>query len=1218
MKHRWFSFFFYFFCAFVLPLAALAQNKSDRSFFKPFDEKNVQMRGLKLKEHQPARYDAWELDVQRLETYLLAAPHETVQQRRGMLLLDVPAAGGATETFSVWATDVMAPELQAKFPNIRTFSGQSMEHPGRNITMTLSVRGLHITITRPDMGIEYVETRWENQRSLYMYFDRQALSLKKLPDFTAPDLERVQLPLDNTKPAVENRGSAVPVVLRTLRYTVTPDRGFEQDHGNTKESVMAAIVEYTNRTNVAYERDCAMRLQLVANNDKLVINEFNPIASGDDNGTMAGKNRLFTNTNIGANNYDIGHVYARGGGGVSLGLGIACGSGKAGGCSAGSGGPDYGDSFVGVIGQETGHQLNGAHTWNFCGRGNSQRSGGSAWEPGSGSTIMSYAGLCGPDNVTGTFDLYYHAGSIEEIRGFVDAANCGAASTTTNNAPQASVSYTNGFYIPVNTPFVLVGTGTDPDGDALSYNWEQMDIGTETPVDTPLGNCAIYRTFPSVKDPVRYFPTYNIILTGLLNGDSEKTPTYTRDLSFRFTVRDNHPGAGGVQWADMVQFKTFEGAGPFKITTPNTITTTWLIGEYRQVKWDVKNTDKAPINCSKVNILLSVDGGKTFPFVLASETPNDGSQYVLVPDVNAAGFSATARIRVEAVGNVFLDISDRNFTIRKPQTPSYTLSLSNEDADICLPAVFTSNIAAAGTLGFSDAAALRLEGDLPPGATTSFNNTSLAPGGAAQLSIDLTKVNVATTVNLKLVATLPDNSTIERPITLRTLTNDFSNLKPKTPADGSTGLGLNQTLRWQTVPDAQQYEVQFANSPAFTNLTATTITKADSLRIPNLLEKGKAYFWRIRPINVCGTGAWTTPAFFSTFFENCSVFEANDLPITISANSTPTVETRININAGGTVEKIAVKQIKGNHTYFKDLSFTLTSPDNQQIKLITNKCGNNNIGFDFAITDLAANVFSCNPLPIAGRAYKPESPLSAFAGKSITGPWRLRVNDNTPGSGGSLAAFQLEMCNSVSLNPPVRIKNNVLTLASGTNKAINNDLLLLQDPNNTPAQLVFTLVTVPQNGHLEKNMGGPLKPGDQFTQADIDAGIIRYFDANLRRPEDKFLFIAGDNEGGFYGSEAFIIRPEDAISAPDLQDLSNTFRLSPNPTQGTVWVALDRPVDAECTVTLFSTAGQVLQNAILPSGSDRLSLSLQTLPAGIYWVRLENQYGAGVKKVVKE
>ena len=211
----------------------------------------------------------------------------------------------------------------------------------------------------------------------------------------------------------------------------------------------------------------------------------------------------------------------------------------------------------------------------------------------------------------------------------------------------------------------------------------------------------------------------------------------------------------------------------------------------------------------------------------------------------------------------------------------------------------------------------------------------------------------------------------------------------------------------------------------------------------------------------------------------------------------------------------------------------------------------------------------------------------------------------------------MEFCATVVLNPPFLVKNNPLDVDKGVNKTISADLLLVEDPNNTHAQLVYTLLTVPKNGHLEKNLGGALKPGDTFTQADIDAGALRYFDAGLEKGEDAFRFSVSDGEGGFFGTPRFVIRST-SVGVGDLANLTSDFQLFPNPASGLVWVAFDRPLGSDIRISLFNTAGQLMQNALLPAGADRRSMDLSHLPKGVYFVRVENSRGAGVRKLSVE
>ncbi|MCY7327828.1 MAG: T9SS type A sorting domain-containing protein, partial [Saprospiraceae bacterium] len=467
-------------------------------------------------------------------------------------------------------------------------------------------------------------------------------------------------------------------------------------------------------------------------------------------------------------------------------------------------------------------------------------------------------------------------------------------------------------------------------------------------------------------------------------------------------------------------------------------------------------------------------------------------------------------------------------------------------------------------------------------------------------------------INVRAVAAGSD--TILRPVTLQLTSNDFSALTLLSPADGTTGLAQTQTVRWNKVPDADSYEIQLSTSPSFADSTivySRANLTADSIKISTFLNKGTAYYWRIRPVNECSPHAWTEPAFFSTFVENCQVFSANDLPKNISANTTPTVESKITINAGSTFNSINVKQIKGNHQFFKELETHLISPTGTDVILFQEKCGNYSGSFNFGLNDASPSNLPCPP-PNNGNAYKPANALLPFAGQSSTGVWTLRIKDNTIGSGGQLSAFQMEFCASVALNPPYIVNNQVMSIDPGSNKIITTDLLLVEDANNSHAQLLFTLVTVPQHGELHNNVGSVLQPGAQFTQADLDAGYVRYF--SYGGTPDGFRFTVTDGEGGFLATPRFVIQP--VVGTEEPGGTGPAFTLLPNPATETVWVALDRPATANLHVRLFSINGQLLQNAQLPLGADRLALSVNALPKGIYLVRIENATGAGVHKLV--
>jgi hypothetical protein len=598
----------------------------------------------------PDRYRLLRLDEAGMRSRLATAPREGGAAAGTPASVPLPLPNGKTVDVIIEDSPIMEEGLAAKYPEIRTYSARAGGIHGR---LDITSQGFHGMLTTPD-GTVFIDPRSDGDSRYYVSYYKR--------DYKPADKERPALFCGHDLLDEANRDHGATAArtgdtLRTYRIAVAATGEYSAFHGGAA-AALSAITTTINRVNQIYERDLAVRMTLVANNNLIIYTNggTDPYTNGDGFAMLTENQTNITNV-IGAANYDVGHVVSTGGGGVA-GLGVVCNNAQKALGVTGSPQP-VGDPFdIDYVAHEIGHQFNAPHTFNgttgSCGGGN--RNAATAWEPGSGATIMAYAGICGAENLQPNSDAMFHAGSIDNIVTFVSTgggAACAASSASGNTAPTASVSSIGSPAIPSRTPFELTGTATDP-GDTLTYSWEQMNVGAAssspgTMVDD--GTRAIFRTFLPTSSPTRTFPKLSDLLANTTT-IGESLPTTNRALNFRFTARD---GRGGVDAADL-SLTVVASAGPFAVTAPNggeNITTGTTV-----VAWNVAGTTAAPILCANVDILLSTDGGTTFPITLLPSTPNDGTQAVTFP----AGTVTTARIKVKCSNNVFFDISNANFS----------------------------------------------------------------------------------------------------------------------------------------------------------------------------------------------------------------------------------------------------------------------------------------------------------------------------------------------------------------------------------------------------------------------------------------------------------------------------------------------------------------------------------------------------------------------------
>ncbi len=606
-----------------------------------------------------SKYKTMKVDLSMAKNYLQSIPKEfTAASIQNIHLLQLPMPDGTWADFDMEESPMMEAGLAAQFPTFKTYTGKGITDPSAYLKLSITDKGLHAMILSAK-GTIYIDPYNNQTTNLVMVYDKKDFDRNgKVMNCLVGDASTNSLELEGV---FKNENTPTPEMMfgdcqrRDFRLAMAATGEYTTFHGGTVPLALAAIVVSVNRINGVYEKEFGVHLNLVANNSLIIYtNGATDPYTNNSGSTMLNENQSNLTTVIGSANYDVGHVFSTGGGGIAQ-LNSPCSAtGKARGVT-GSGAP-VGDPFdIDYVAHEMGHQFGGNHTQNNnCNRA-------LAVETGSGVTIMGYAGICAPDVAAHSIDNF-HSSNLIEITNFLASANAGCRTLVSvpNNSPAISSSSGNNT-IPKSTPFALTCTASDADGDVMTYNWEQFDnqVSTQPPLATSTGG-PNFRCFSSTLSPTWYFPTISSISTN--TSDSwQVLPSVARTMNFRLTVRDNHSGNGCT--ASATSTITVDGtAGPFVVSSPSNTGISYPALSTQTITWSVAGTNVAPVNCSNVDILLSTDGGLTYPTTLLSNTPNDGSESVTIPNSQ----STTARVMVKANGNVFFDISNNNFTITAP------------------------------------------------------------------------------------------------------------------------------------------------------------------------------------------------------------------------------------------------------------------------------------------------------------------------------------------------------------------------------------------------------------------------------------------------------------------------------------------------------------------------------------------------------------------------
>jgi subtilisin-like proprotein convertase family protein len=1185
-------------------------------------DNEVKLRSGLEREIIPTAYHTFKLDRKVLNSILEKAPMETDKNRSNKEVeVTIPMPDGSISSFYIYEAPVMAPGISKRYPGIKSYKGYNAAVPDEIIRFDMGSFGFHGAI-RTKGGQIYIDPYARGDKEHYITYWVRDHIIDWDPSVPTCGVKEEGSTLNKPSAFGAKRKSlSIDAPLKTYRYAVTGTYRWSISGGRgTLERALADMNTSANRLNLIFENEAAIRLILVEDSDKLIfLDEQNqPFQYPNNAYGVLGQNTSVINNIIGSNSYDIGHCFGtcsedpnealdfpRVGGVASL--SSACGGNKGAGTTCANG--SVTGFTVRTVSHEIGHQFSATHVMNQC-RGTENLSPGSGWEPGSGSTIMSYAGGCQSNNVQSFSDDYFHQGSLEQMYNFVEQGNlggqCAELVETGNHYPEVNIPIENDLFIPISTPFELVGEATDEDGDVMTYNWDQKNIGPISPLGSPTGNAPSFRSWYPDDNPNRVLPRLNDLVGGISN-QVEVLPAISRDFNFFFTARDNSPLGGVASWAEL-RFKSTDQAGPFLVTYPNFFAE-FSIGDQLEITWDVANTDQPPVNTKFVDIDLSLDGGFTYPVSLLKNTPNDGFASVIVPN-NATN---RARIRVSAVDNIYFDISNRNFEIEEIDQQTFVLQAASLFAEVCAPDIAEFDLSTLAFNGYNEEVTYDIISGLPENASFSFSESTTAAGDSTILSIDLADVVETGSYEVEVQVTGADGQSLSRLLYLNVTATDFSELALFEPINGFSGATQAPEFTWAEDSDADSYRLEISDNPSFApEHIAFSIETDDTNQVSlTILDPATVYYWRVKALNKCNqsTDEGFSEIFaFSTFAVACKEYEASNMPIPIASSGGGNYEAEIEVSDIGKLADINVLQIQGDHTRGGDLSGYLISPEGKEVLLWSTRCASQQ-NFDLGFDDESPNGLSC-PINI-GRIFRPQGSLADFAGDEINGTWKLQLRDTRSGNGGTYQNASFEICGNLQVDPPFLVTNKVLNVYNGERITVRNDVLKAEDNNNVSSEIIFTIVRLPSHGELQVN-NMIAEVGMTFTQEDLDAERILYTnDINSDATQDDFTFTVKDPDGGWVPISSFLFDVKTVTSSSELTE--DFVQVYPNPSSDIINVAIPSDLSDNASISVLDLNGRIVQRAFIRTANTRVNVA--GLKQGIYILYIENGGSRFSKKV---
>ena len=838
---------------------SFSQSKNWKSV--DIEKSNFSEDSLKFRKSIPTNFKVYELNLKKFKKEIsLAKTNE-------LTIIELPTANGI-QKFSVSEASSLAKGLALKHPLIKSYLAKGIDDLSATARFSFGTDGFHGVIFYTNQTSFYIDPYTKNY-STYISYSRSSLPQKD-NDFKCEVDEQVK---EITKTSLIYR-TADDGLLRTYRLALVCSGEYAQFHLNNqgisstasdvekKEAVLSAMNTSMTRINGVYERDLGVRMEIVEDNEQVIFLDAATDGISDGSaGTMISQVQNICDTTIGDSNYDIGHIFSIGGSGLAS-LGVVCNSGSKARGVTGISSP-LGDPYdIDYVSHEMGHQFGAYHTQNnSCNRNPS-----TAVEPGSASTIMGYAGIC-PPNVQSNSDDHFHSVSIAEMWNRIETtASCASTTSTGNSAPV--ITEGSDYSIPKSTPFVLRGIASDIDSeDVLSYNWEQIDneIATMPPSSTSTVGPA-FRSNSSISSPNRYMPALPTVIGGNISSTWEVVPSVAREMNFSLMVRDNAAGGGNTA-RDDIKVTTLD-ITPFTVDGPST-NEEWFVGSNQTITWVVGASNQAPVNSQNVTILLSTDGGVSFPIVLLESTTNNGSATVVVPN----NVTSTARIMVAATDNIFYNVNSSDFTINFSD-PTFIATNTTGVVEVCNSNTndVTYNIYLDFINDFSETVSFSAAGE-PSGSSVTFSPSTINSEG--NVTMTLSNLNGAAVNTYQIDITASSNSiTRNLGATLDIIGDTFASLNLTSPNNTETGVGLSPVFTWEEISNASSYDIEIAADQQFSSIlfSENVITNSYS---GATLSQSTTYYWRVKAKNSCGVGDFSPANSFITL--TCTVCSSSGI-----------------------------------------------------------------------------------------------------------------------------------------------------------------------------------------------------------------------------------------------------------------------------------------------------------------------------------------------------